>query len=230
MILSAGFGKRLNPLTLSIPKPLLQMGRKSLLVNTINLIKKFGIKEIIINVHYLSDQVINHIKDNKFKLKIIVINEKNKILNTGGAILNAINHLNKEPFFVINPDTIWQTNHLLDMKKMEDKFKQNHCKGLLLVVNKERSFDKSLRGDFHLYKNKIENQGAKKEYIYTGIQILAPEAFDGFQDEIFSINKVWNKLILDNMLLGEESKEEFYHVTNLDIYNKLLKIFPNEAN
>ena len=90
MILSAGFGKRLNPLTLSIPKPILKVGSKNLLKNTINILEKFGISEIVINVHYLSKQIISFIENNKFNSKIFIMNENKEILDTGGGILNAI--------------------------------------------------------------------------------------------------------------------------------------------
>ena len=95
MILSAGYGKRLLPLTKNCPKPLLKVGNETLLSNTIHFLEKFGIKKIIINVHYLSEKIIQYINKNKFNSDITIIEEKEKILDTGGGILNALNHFNE---------------------------------------------------------------------------------------------------------------------------------------
>ena len=121
MILAAGFGKRLNPLTLSTPKPLLKIGKETLLSNTINFLEKYGIEEAVINVHYLPDQIIEYLNKKKFNLKITIINEKEKILDTGGGVFNALKYF-KESFVCINPDTIWNFNYLVELKKMENNF------------------------------------------------------------------------------------------------------------
>ena len=98
MILAAGFGRRLHPLTLNCPKPLLKIGNETLLSNTIKFLEQYGIKKVVINVHYLSDQIINYIKKNQFNLEIILVKEKGKILNTGGGILNVVHNFSNEPF------------------------------------------------------------------------------------------------------------------------------------
>ena len=98
MILCAGFGKRLNPLTLKLPKPLLKIGKETLLSNTIKFLENYGIQEVIINVHYLGSQIIEYTKNNKFNLNITIIEEKEKILDTGGGVLNAIDNFSKEHF------------------------------------------------------------------------------------------------------------------------------------
>jgi len=111
MILAAGFGKRLNPLTLDCPKPLLKIGKETLLSNTINFLEKCQIKEIVINVHYLGEQISEYLNKRNFNLNINIINEKEKILNTGGGILNAAKYFN-ESFLCINPDTIWNSQYI----------------------------------------------------------------------------------------------------------------------
>jgi len=221
MILAAGFGKRLNPLTLSLPKPLLKIGKETLLSNTINFLEKCGIEEVVINVHYLPDQIIEYVNKKKFNLKINIVNEKEKILDTGGGILNALKYFN-ESFICINPDTIWNLNYLEELKKMEDNFFISKKKCHLLIVNKKKSFDKNIKGDFNLQNALVkreENEDLK--YIYTGIQIINPEVFSNIKDQIFSMNKVWNKLIKNKELFAVESNINFLHVSTLDIYNKL---------
>ena len=221
MILAAGFGKRLNPLTLSSPKPLLNIGKETLLSNTINFLEQFQIKQAIINVHYLGDQIIKYIKKKNFNLDLTVINEKEKILDTGGGIFNALKYFN-ESFLCINPDTIWNLNYIKELKKMESDFFFNRKKCNLLVVDKIKSFDKNLKGDFNLQNGLITRKKDENlKFIYTGLQIINPEAFSNIDEKVFSINKVWNQLIKSNQLFGLESKIDFLHISTLNIYKKL---------
>ena len=178
MILSAGYGKRLNPLTLSKPKPLLKIGEETLLSNTINLLLKLGIKEVVINVHYLGEQIIDYVEKKNFNLNINILNEKNKILDTGGGILNAINYFKNEPFLTINPDTIWNIKYVEEINNMQKDFELNKkCKCKTLVVNRKKSFDKNFKGDFNLEKNLIKDNKNIK-YVYTGLQLIKPEVFN----------------------------------------------------
>jgi len=225
MILAAGFGKRIHPLTLKHPKPLLKIGNKTLLSNTINFLKLFGIKQAVINVHYLGEQIIDYINRNQFNLTINIVKEKDKILNTGGGVLNAIQYFSHEPFLIINPDTIWNSHYLKELKLMEKSFFENKKgKCSLLVVNKKKSFDQSFKGDFNL-KNNLINRKDKEDLdsIYTGLQIIKPEVFNGLSEEVFSINRIWDKLIQRNELYGTESNIDFFHVSTLDIYKRLLE-------
>ena len=223
IILSAGYGKRLNPLTLLKPKPLLEINKKTLLENTIYLLEKFGIEEIVINTHYLSNQINTFIDNKKFSSKIFLIKEHEKILNTGGGVLNAAKKFNNDPYFVFNPDTIWSQSYLGDFKAMEEQYFNNDYKGVLLVVEKTKSFDKTMKGDFNLKKNILDRNISEKKYIYTGSQILSNTVFENKKIEPFSMNLIWDLLIKNKELLGVKSEQEFLHVTNLKIYNQLIE-------
>ena len=225
MILAAGFGKRIHPLTLNCPKPLLKIGKRTLLSNTLRFLELFGINQVIMNVHYLPEQIINYVNKNKFNLAINIVKEKDKILDTGGGVLNAIEYFVNETFIIINPDTIWNTYYLEELKLMEkDFFETNKKNCSLLVVNKDKSFDQSFEGDFNLENNLIKrNSKDNLNYIYTGLQIIKPEVFLGLNEKVFSMNKVWDKLIQNNSLHGIESKIDFLHVSTLNIYKNLLK-------
>ena len=225
MVLCAGFGKRLHPLTLSNPKPLLKIGDNTLLSNTLNFLNQSGIKQIIINVHHLGNHIINYINKNKFNTAITIIHEKDDILDTGGGILNALAHFSNEPFFAINPDTIWNQNYLEELKVMEKNFFTNKkSKCFLLVVNKNKSFDRSIKGDFNLENNLINRKDKENlKYIYTGAQILTPNVFDHLDLKVFSINKIWDQLIQNSNLFGIESNVNFLHVSTVNVYKRLLE-------
>lgn len=227
MILAAGFGKRLQPLTTDCPKPLLKIGNKTLLSNTLELLNQFGIQEVVINVHYLKDKIISYLKDNKFKMTINISNENEEILDTGGGVYNALKHFSNEPFLVINPDTVWNSLYLKELKLMEiEFFKKNNNKCFILVVNKKKSFDQSFLGDFNLINNLINRKNKSElNYIYTGAQIIKPEVFSDFKKKVFSINKIWDKLIENESLFGFESKVDFLHMSTLKIYKELLNKF-----
>ena len=221
MILAAGFGKRLNPLTLDCPKPLLKIGRETLLSNTINFLEQYQIKEIIINVHYLGEQISEYLNKRNFNININIINEKEKILNTGGGILNVSKYFN-ESFLCINPDTIWNSQYIGELKKMESEFISNKRKNILLVVDRGKSFDKNLKGDFNIENGLIKIEKNKDlKYVYTGLQIIDPKVFLNVNEEVFPINKIWDNLIEKSELFALKSNIDFQHVSNLDIYKKL---------
>ena len=224
LILCAGFGKRLKPITLNKPKPLLELNNITLLENAINLIKELGIKKILINTFHLKDQINDYIIKKNFNISINVVPDGNEILNTGGGIKNMISHSEENDFLIINPDTIWDANYLGPIIKMNEFFENRKIKNILLVANKKLSFDKKLVGDFNLKKNLLLKDSTH-EYIYTGCQIFSKDLLKNNQKEIFSITEIWNKLIEKNSLFGFNSSNKFYHVTDLEIYNKLLKSY-----
>ena len=222
LILCAGYGKRLNPLTLKKPKPLLKINEITLLENCINLIQFLGIKKVIINTFYLKEKIEKFISIKRFDLDIKIIDDGKKILNTGGGILNMMNSSNESDFLTLNPDTVWNKNYIETIRFMEKFYFSNQIKNILLLVNKKLSFDKSLKGDFNLLENVIKKD-IENDLIYTGCQIINKDLFDSHLVSDFSISKVWNQLINKNKLYGYESLENFYHLTNLEVYKKLLK-------
>ena len=220
LILCAGYGKRLNPITLDTPKPLLKLHNVTMLEKCIHLIKNFGIKKILINSFYLKDDFPKFLKDNNFDIDIEIIEDGKEILDTGGGILNLIKHSNEDDFIVFNPDTIWTKEYVSEINKMKEFYFRENLKNILLLVKKNLSFDKNLKGDFNLENNLIARE-KEKNYIYTGCQILNKKLFLNETIEKFSISKIWFKLIGKKNLYGYESKQNFYHLTNLEIFKKL---------
>ena len=222
VILGAGFGKRLSPITNEIPKPLVEIGNETILEKTIKLVKKLNLKKILINTHYKRDLLKNFIEKKNFDIDIELFEEVPEILNTGGGILNMIMENKNEYFLTFNPDTLWNENYIDEILEMENQFFNSNSKNILLVVNKDKSFDQNLIGDFNLEADKL-NKTKPLNFIYTGCQILGKKIFKKFNNKSFPMSEVWNDLLSRNELMGFESKVNFKHVTNYDIYNKLLK-------
>ena len=220
LILCAGFGKRLNPITLTKPKPLLKIKEVTMLEKSINLIKEMGINKIYINTFYLKEHFLNFIKNKNFNVDIHIIEDGESILDTGGGILNMISHSREDDFIVFNPDTIWSNEYRDEIIKMEEIYFSKKLKNILLLVNKNLSFDKSLTGDFNLSNDLITKKN-NLDFIYIGCQILNKKILKSQTISKFSILNTWNKLIDEKKLYGFESKQKFYHLTDLNIFNKL---------
>ena len=220
LILCAGYGKRLAPITNDIPKPLLNVKNLNLLDNTLKFVQSVGITKLKINTFYLSDQINNFIEKKNYPLNIDIINDGEKILDTGGGIYNLIKKSDEEDFLTLNPDTLWNSNYVKTFDEMEKFYFKNNIKNLLMVVKKDRSFDTRFKGDFNLNGGKLYKE-VKNDFIYTGCQILNREIFKKIEKNIFSMSEIWNDLSDKEELYGYESLNEFIHVTDIDIYNKL---------
>ena len=231
MILAAGFGKRLTPITDKLPKPLITVNNITLLENTLRFLKIIGIEEIAINVHYLANQIINFIKklENNYNIKIF---EEDFILGTGGGIFNCLPFFKNENFLVVNCDTIWNHKYKIPFDELKLKMTQKNAHIGMLVLNKNYSFDTNLKGDFakasstsnFILKKDLKNNNL----IYTGCQIINPIVFKGQKEKIFPINLIWENEINKKKIICQTDDQfsNFYHVTNIKIYNliKNLKI------
>ena len=219
IILCAGFGKRLRPLTKKTPKPLIKISEITLLENTIRFLCSIKIKKIFINIHHLGDQIRIFLKKNKFDVDIKIIDESKKLLNTGGGALNMSKKIKNDKFFILNPDTIWGKNYKKDFYRLEKTYFR-YKKPVMLLVSKKKSFDKSFKGDFNLNEN-IVRRDINNELIFTGLQILDRSVFNLTKNKIFSMNKIWDDLINNKSLYGINSKQKFYHLNSKEIYDRI---------
>ena len=219
-ILCAGLGKRLNPMTLETPKPLLKLNDKTMLEKCINMILELGIKKIFLNTFYLGNQISEFIKKKKFSIDIQIINDGNEILNTGGGILNMIKNSQDENFIIFNPDTLWGLNYLDEINNMQNLYFSNNLENILLCVKKNLSFDKNLKGDFNLINHSLR-KNKDNDFIFIGCQILNKSLFNSYKLCNFSISEIWDELLNKNELNGFESVNKFYHLTNLETFKKL---------
>ena len=225
IVLAAGFGKRVLPLTNITPKPLLKINNVTLLENTLNFLKKFGVTNFAINTHHLRDQIISFAENNKNKYDIKIFTEKN-ILGTGGGIRNALDFFQDKPFISINSDTIWSDQYLLPLKNLYNNFTKHNANSGLLMIKKENSFDKTLKGDFTIKSEPFlfRQPGDANNLIFTGCQIVNPILLKNKKKENFSIQPVWDEAIADKKMVGEVAQNIFYHVTDLQIYEKLKQL------
>ena len=220
LILCAGFGKRLNPLTLKKPKPLFKLNNITMLENCINIIIKIGVKKIFLNTFHLSDQIHNFIEKKNFPIEIRVIDDGKNILDTGGGILNMMQFSKEQNFLIFNPDTLWHRDYIMEIQEMQKYYFLKNLDNILMSTNKKLSFDKKLKGDFKLDNNLLKKDDVNN-YIYIGCQILNKSLFDEYTLKSFSISEIWRDLLEKNKLNGYESLSKFYHLTDLEIFKKL---------
>ena len=222
MILAAGLGKRMLPLTETIPKPLIKIGPKNLLERSIELLIKIGVQEIVLNIYYLSDEIEKFIKNTNYGIQISLIKEE-KLLDTGGGILNATKKFENDPFFVMNPDTIWNKNYYEELRALENLYFTRE-RPVLLLVDKKKGHDKSFEGDFNFISNHLIAREKKNNFIFTGVQIINRSIFNEVDKNIFSMNLIWDQLIQKKILLGQKSNQTFFHVNNLKVFQGLEKL------
>lgn len=215
IILCAGFGKRVLPLTKTTPKPLLKINDIPLIEYSIHVLKELGIKEIAVNVHHLKEKIIDYLNKNYPDIKIF---QENIILDTGGALVNAKEFLSDDYFVVLNSDTVWQKCYISNMKLLIKKTIKNKFLAGLLLAKKDKSFDPNLSADFSLENDHLIN---KKEFIYTGFQLLNSELLNSKEAKPFSVKEIWDYLIENKKITGEIFDQTFYHTTDMAIYEKL---------
>ena len=220
MILAAGYGKRMNNLTHSIPKPLLKINNKELLRHNIDFFTNLGCKKIIINTHYLHNKIQNFIEQYYVDRNIILSHEPT-LLNTGGGIKNALRFLGNNNFIATNSDILWKDNNSEDILKFINNYQEiKTCK---LLLAKDHNFEglKKSTGDFN-YEDGLVTRWKKNDPLlyYAGLQIINPVIFNLVEEESFSINKLWDLLIARNNLQGEISNSKIAHIGDINAFNQ----------
>ena len=220
MILAAGYGKRMHNLTHSIPKPLLKINNKELLRHNIDFFINLGCDKIIINTHYLHDKIQLCIDDHYSDINIILSYEPT-LLNTGGGIKNALNLLGDKNFIVTNSDILWKEENSQDVLNFINNYQEiKTCKLLLAAANNFEGL-KKLEGDF-AYKDKLVTRWKINDpfLYYTGLQIINPIVFNLMEEESFSLNKLWDLLILRENLHAEISNSKIAHIGDIKAFNQ----------
>jgi len=216
MILAAGFGKRMMPLTKDLPKPLISINGITLLDNAINFLIKLGCCQIIINTHYHPLKIEKAIKRRKDIHDIKLIYER-EILDTGGAVKNAIPYCKNENLLVINSDILWRQDNIKDAQLLIRNCLSKKLPHLLLAERAKSFGMYKKQGDFILKKKKILRfEEGQNIFFYSGLQMLTLDILNDFSKNRFSFNDVWDSLIAKEELLGEIMKTNWYHVGDIN--------------
>ena len=221
MILAAGYGKRMKNLTELKPKPLLKINNKELLRHNIDFFINLGCKKIVINTHYLHDQIQNFIEEYYSNRNIQLIYEPT-LLNTGGGIKNAIRLLGDKNFLVTNVDILWKEENNKDVLNFINKYQEIETCKLLLAKDDNFLGLKKSTGDFKFENNLIKRWEENDPHLYyTGLQIINPRIFDLIEERSFSLNILWDLLIANKNLEGKILNSNIAHIGDINAFNQL---------
>ena len=222
IILAAGFGKRMRHLTHEVPKPLINFKGKPLIRYSIDFLESLNVQEIVINVHYKSDQIKEFVRSlNNSKIKIS--DESSEILDTGGGVKKAMGLINGTNSIVINSDVLWNEEQASSLKEMDSMFVQNSCDSLLCLSPLKNTKGYKGEGDFvFLNNNKIRRyqNNDQSPFVYCGAQIISIDSFIDFEEDIFSINKIWNRSISNDRLMGFKNNNDVFHIGSVETLDR----------
>ena len=211
MLLAAGLGTRMGPLSANCPKPLIKVLGKPLINYGFDHCIEYGVRQIIVNTHYLSDQICGHFS--KFKC-VTTIYEK-ECLETGGGVKNALSHFGQEPFFVINSDALWVDGPYPALRRLAMAWDENRMDALLLLYPVVRLTSYKGHGDYHVDGTGIAQRRTECEvspYIFAGVQILHPRLFQATPEGAFSLNTLYDRAELAGRLYAQVHDGDWYHV------------------
>lgn len=204
MIMGAGLGTRMRPLTDDRPKPMVTVAGRTLIDHSIDRLIAAGVTRIVVNLHYKADVLRAHL-DKRRDVEIVYSDETEKLLDTGGGVVKAMPHFGGEPFFVINSDSIWVEGNIPALPAMQQLWDANRMDALLLLAEMETAMGYDGQGDFVLEKDGAvaRAKGRSEEpYAYPGVQIVHPRLFDGAPPGAFSTNIMWDRAIAAGKLRG----------------------------
>jgi N-acetyl-alpha-D-muramate 1-phosphate uridylyltransferase len=205
MVMAAGLGTRMRPLTNDRPKPLVQVAGKALIDHSLDKLREAGIRDVVVNVHYLPHMVRDHLNAHGCDLNIEISDESDLLLETGGGLIKALPLLPMDPFYCINSDNIWTEDEGNSLKELAAHWNAERMDALLLIVPTTRAHNHNGVGDFFLADDgqlirRAEEPAAP--YIYTGIQLVSHWLLRDPPQSPFSTNVFWNRAIADGRLFG----------------------------
>lgn len=213
-ILGAGFGSRMRPLTDTIPKPMVPLAGKPLIDHVIDRLTSVGVERIVVNVHYLADVLENHLRK-KNDVEIIISDERDELLDTGGGVLKALHHFGDEPFFIHNSDSVWVENGHNNLAEMVKLFDPKKMDNLLCLANRHTSLGYDGNGDFLLSDEGLISRKPKEvasDHVFIGASLATKSLFDQSPKGAFSLNKLWDAAIVNNRVYGIKHQGIWMHV------------------
>ncbi len=214
MVLAAGFGSRMRPLTDRVPKPLLRLAGRALINHALDRLAEAGIERAVVNVHHFAGQIEAHLRG-RTAPQIIISDERAGILETGGGVRNALPHLGRRPFIVHNSDSVWSEGAHSNLKMLMAAWDRERMNALLLLARRDASIGYNGVGDFHRdagghLKRRIKGEDAP--YVFAGVSILTPSLFEAIHDQAFSLNVIFDRASAAGSLFGAVLDGTWMHV------------------
>lgn len=220
MVLAAGLGTRLRPLTDTTPKPLIAVGGRSLLDHSLDRLVEVGVPRAVVNIHWLGDQIRQHLQS-RTDIEIVISDESDKLLETGGGIARALPLLGDEPFLSVNADLIWRDARGNALRRLAARFDPASMDALLLLQPTIAATGYDGMGDFTMDQMGLlrrRDSRCTAPFVYTGVQIISPRLFDGAgageKAEAFSLNKLYDRAIEQGRLYGLRHEGDWMDVGN----------------
>jgi MurNAc alpha-1-phosphate uridylyltransferase len=214
MILAAGLGKRMRPITASTPKPLIEVGGRALIDHGLDALERAGVEQTVVNVHYLADLVQTHVARRR-RPAIVISDERAQLLDTGGGIVKALPQLGPAPFYLLNSDSFWIEGARPNLDWLASGWRDADMDALLLVAATVRTVGYHERGDFRMDPSGRLVRRAEREvapFVYAGAAILHPRLFAGAPQGAFSLNRLFDKAIEKGRLFGVRLDGLWLHV------------------
>jgi N-acetyl-alpha-D-muramate 1-phosphate uridylyltransferase len=206
MVMAAGLGKRMRPLTAMRPKPLVSVAGQTLIDHCLDHLKAAGVQKAVVNLHYLAAQLEAHLKNRADGIEIVISDERKQLLETGGGVVKALPLIDADPFFVINADNFWVDGPVDTLRLLASHWNDEKMDALLLVVPHARANCHRGRGDFHMNAAgvlKRRKPNGVAPFVYTGIQLVSKRLFEGeHPDGPFSTNLLWTQAIAAGRCFG----------------------------
>lgn len=198
MVMAAGLGKRMRPLTATRPKPLIEVAGRSLLDHVLDRLRAAGVQKVVVNVHYLPGAVEAHLTAKPHGLEVAISDERKQLLETGGALVKAEPLIDADPFLVVNSDNLWIDGPADTLKLLASHWDGDRMDALLLLVPHARAQNHRGMGDFHMDRTgrlRRRERSRVAPFVYTGVQIMSKSLLDGAPEGPFSTNILWDKAI-----------------------------------
>jgi N-acetyl-alpha-D-muramate 1-phosphate uridylyltransferase len=205
MIMAAGLGKRMRPLTATKPKPLIEVGGKALLDHVLERLRLAGVEKVVVNVHYLADALEAHLSSRVHGLEIVISDERSLLLETGGGLVKAAPLIDCDPFLAINSDNLWIDGPADTLKLLASQWDDQRMDALLLLVPLARAENHHGMGDFHMDRSGRVRRRAKSHvapFVFTGVQMVSKRLLRDAPEGPFSTNILWNRAIEEGRCFG----------------------------